>query len=150
MHDDPPPTLILAEEIIAVAKRRVETGRIRVSVRTENSEEIAQAELEGETVEVTRVPIDRLVDEAPPVRTEGDVTIFPILEEVLVVEKRLNLREEIHVRRRATRETVETPVTLRRQHAVVERIDPATGLATQEAVSIGPDTSSISKEQPDE
>lgn len=150
MHDDPPQTLFLAGETVTICKQRVETGRVRVSVRTESSEEIAQAELEGETVEVTHVPIDQIVEEAPPVRTEGDVTIFPIIEEVLVVEKRLNLREEIHVRRHATRETVETPVTLRRQHAVVERIDPATGLAAQEAVSIGSDTSSISKEQPDE
>ena len=150
MHNDPPSTLILAEETLTISKQRVKTGRVRISVRTESSEEIARAELEGETVEVTHVPIDQLVDEAPSVRTEGDVTIFPILEEVLVVEKRLNLRGELHVRRRVTRETVEAPVTLRREHAVVERIDPATGLVTQEVISIDPYISSISKEQPNE
>lgn len=152
MHDDPRPRLELIEETAIIDKRRVETGRVRVTVRTEAVEEIARAELEEEAVEVTRVPINRLVDEAPPFRTEGDVTIIPILEEVLVVEKRLNLREEVHIRRRATRETVETPVQLRRQHAVVERIDPGTGLATREAVTTGPDTSSISisKDQSDD
>ncbi len=56
------------------------------------------------------------------VRTEGDVVIVPVLEEVLVIEKRLVLKEELHVRRQATRETVEVPVTLRKQQGVVERL----------------------------
>src|SRR5215213_786017 len=34
------------------------------------------------------------------------------------------LKEELPIRRRATSETVEVPVTLRKQRAVVERIDP--------------------------
>lgn len=41
-------------------------------------------------------------------------------------------------------------VTLRREHAVIERIDSATGLVKPEAVLIGPDINSISKEKPDE
>ena len=36
--------------------------------------------------------IDQFVDAAPQVRTEGDVTIIPVVEEVLVVEKRLVLK----------------------------------------------------------
>jgi stress response protein YsnF len=56
------------------------------------------------------------------VRTEGDVVIVPVLEEVLVVEKRLVLKEELHIRRDATRENVEVPVTLRKQRAVIERL----------------------------
>jgi stress response protein YsnF len=75
-------------------------------------------------VEVTRVPIARIVETAPEIRTEGDLTIVPVLEEVLVVEKRLMLKEELHIRRRAATETVEVPVTLRKQRAIVERIDP--------------------------
>lgn len=120
-------TLTLAEEVLRVGKRQVVTGRVRVRTETETVETTAGAELEGETVEVTRVPCERYVDAAPPVRTEGDVTILPVVEEVLVVETRLLLKEEIHLRRTATRERVEIPVTLRRQRAVVERIDPATG-----------------------
>lgn len=40
-----------------------------------------------------------------------------------MVEKRLMLREEIHVRQNATTQSVELPVTLRRQRATVERDD---------------------------
>jgi hypothetical protein len=50
------------------------------------------------------------------------VTIVPVLEEVLFVEKRLVLKEELHIRRQATTETVEVPVTLRKQRAIVERV----------------------------
>jgi len=73
-------------------------------------------------VEVTRVPVDRVVDHPPEIRTENDVTIIPILEEVLVVEKRLVLKEELHVRKTNTQDNVELPVQLRKQRAVVERL----------------------------
>jgi hypothetical protein len=55
-----------------------------------------------EEADVRRVPVNRIVTEVPQTRQEGEVTIVPVLEEVLVVEKRLLLKEEIHiVRRRA-------------------------------------------------
>ena len=114
----------LVEETATVGKRQVVTGRVRVQTVTDTIEEVAQANVQRESVEVTRVPIDRMVDTAPEVRTEGDVTILPVVEEVLVVEKRLLLKEELHIRRRVETETVEVPVTLRKQRAVVERETP--------------------------
>ena len=114
----------LAEEIATIAKRQVVTGRVRVQTLTDTIEELAHAEVQRESVEVTRVPIDKVVETAPAIRTEGDVTILPIVEEVLVVEKRLVLKEELHIRRRIETEAVEVPVTLRKQRAVIERLDP--------------------------
>jgi uncharacterized protein (TIGR02271 family) len=114
----------LAEEIATIAKRQVVTGRVRVQTLADTVEELAHAEVQRETVEVTRVPVDRMVESAPEVRTEDDVTIVPVLEEVLVVEKRLVLKEELHIRRRVATETVEVPVTLRKQRAIIERTDP--------------------------
>ncbi|MEE1611904.1 YsnF/AvaK domain-containing protein [Microvirga sp. CF3016] len=114
----------LVEETASVGKRQVVTGRVRVQTVTDTIEELAHADVERETVEVTRVPVDRMVEIAPEIRTEGDVTIVPVLEEVLVVEKRLVLKEELHIRRRVAAETVEVPVTLRKQRAIVERIAP--------------------------
>jgi stress response protein YsnF len=55
------------------------------------------------------------------IRTEGGVTIIPVLEEVLVVEKRLVLKREIRISKRSTSETVKIPVSLRKQRADVER-----------------------------
>jgi stress response protein YsnF len=93
---------------------------VTVRTTTEISEEVARATLEGETVEVTRVPVNREIDVAPSIRTEGDVTIIPVVEEVVVVEKRLVLKEEIHLRRTVTREDIAVPVKLRKQRATVK------------------------------
>jgi uncharacterized protein (TIGR02271 family) len=114
----------LVEETATIGKRQVLAGRVRVQTITDTIEELAHADVQRESVEVTRVPIDKVVETAPEIRTEGDVTILPIVEEVLVVEKRLVLKEELHIRRRVAAETVEVPVTLRKQRAVIEWHDP--------------------------
>jgi len=112
---------LLTEEL-RIEKRSVSTGKVRVHSVVDVIDEVARATLEEQRVEVTRVPVGREVDEAPSVRSEGDVVIVPILEEVLVVEKRLVLKEELHIRRHVTHENVEVPVTLRRQRGVVEHV----------------------------
>jgi stress response protein YsnF len=76
-------------------------------------------ELKSERVTVSRVPINRYVEAPPQVRTEGDVTIIPVLEEVLIVEKKLLLREEIHLQRTTITETVTETVPVRKHRAVV-------------------------------
>ena len=112
----------LAEEELRLDKRQVTRGKVRVRTVVDIVDEIARGSLEEETVEVTRVPVDRVVDQAPEVRTEDGVTIVPILEEVLVVEKRLVLKEELHIRKKITTEEVEIPVELRKQRAIIERV----------------------------
>ncbi len=61
-------------------------------------------------VSVERVPVNRIVDRAPETRQEGDVTIIPVIEEVITVEKRLLLREEVRIRR--SRAEVHQPRTV--------------------------------------
>jgi len=68
---------------------------------------------------------DRQIDTAPDIRNDGDTTIIPVVEERLVVEKRLFLREEIHVHRRRVVTQFRQNVTLRSQDVVVERRDAA-------------------------
>lgn len=90
----------VSREEVEVTTRIVDTGRgVRVSKTvTEQSEEVRET-LWHETVDVQRVPVDRVVAEAPPSRYEGDVLIVPVLEEILVVEKRYRIREELHITR---------------------------------------------------
>ncbi|ANY85022.1 hypothetical protein BB934_43180 (plasmid) [Microvirga ossetica] len=114
--------LPLAEETATVEKRGIVTGKVRVRTVTETLEELTKANLQSESVEVTRVPIDKVVDMAPEIRTEGDLTIVPVLEEVLVVTKQLVLKEELHIRRRVETEAVEVPIKRRKQRAIVERV----------------------------
>lgn len=120
-------TLSLVEERARVGKRQVEGERVRVTTRTEVLEEHVRETLRSDEVEVLRVPVNRTLEPgeaAPAVRTEGNLTIVPVLEEIVVVEKRLLLKEEVHILRDATSETVEVPVALRKQRAVVERTGP--------------------------
>ena len=99
------------------------TGGVKVGTRTEAAETVAKAELDRYRVEVTRVPVGRVVDEAPSARAEGDVTIIPVIEERLVLVKQLFVVEEVRIRHVLEREIVTEAVTLRRQRAVIERLD---------------------------
>ncbi len=112
----------LTEEEVRVEKRQVTTERVRVRTVVEVVQKPVHASLEEETVEVTRVPVGREIDKSPEVRTENGVTIVPVVEEVLVVEKRLVLKEELHIRRTVRTEDVEIPVELRKERVEVERI----------------------------
>jgi len=111
----------LVEEEAIVSKRRVESGRVRVRTRIEEREEWVRADLARDEVQVDRVPVDREIEAVPPIRQEGDVTIVPVVEEVLVVEKRLRLVEEIHLRRTRSHEQISQPVMLAAQRAEIER-----------------------------
>lgn len=116
-----PQAIPIVEEELDVSKRTVRTGTVRVETSTALVDEVASALLQSSDVEVERVPVDREVEVMPEVRTEGDITIVPVMEEVLVVQKRLVLKEELHIKRRVTQERVEVPITLRKQSATVTR-----------------------------
>jgi stress response protein YsnF len=101
----------------------VATGKVRIKTVVDKFEEVIRESLETERVETIHVEIGKEIEPIPSVRTEGETTIIPVVEEVLVVEKRLVLKEEIHIRRLISKDDVEVPVTVRRQRAVVERDD---------------------------
>jgi len=86
-------------------------------------EEIVDEPLLREEVSVERVPVNRVVDRPVPVRHEGDVMIVPVLEEVLYVEKRLLLKEELRISKRRVEEHAPQRVVLRKEEVIVERID---------------------------
>ena len=125
-----PDTLRLWEEQVSFDKERVETGRVRVRVVTREREETVEVPLMSERVEVERVPIGREIDAVPPRRQEGDTTIVPVVEEVVVLQRKLVLREELRLRLVRTTEQHRENVVLRRQEAVIERL-PAQELFPQ-------------------
>jgi uncharacterized protein (TIGR02271 family) len=113
---------VLAEELV-VGKQPYVTGGVRVHRRVHEHEEIVSMPLLKEHVDVRRVVVDREVDGPLPVRQEGDTTVVPIVEEVLVYSKRYVLKEEIHITRTVVQEQHEEKVVLHRQEAEVERLD---------------------------
>jgi len=118
----------VVREELEVGKRKVETGRVRVTKSVREQEEVVDIPLLREHVDVERVPINRYLEGPVESRQEGDTLIIPLVEEVLVVEKRLMLKEELRITRRQVQESRPQRVTLRSEEAVVERVpadDPA-------------------------
>jgi len=120
---DPVEVVPLHVEEVSVDRRKVERD-VRIHVQTVSHEHRIDEPLAHEIIEIERVALDRPVDAIPPTREEGDTTIISVVEEVLVVERRLVLKEEIRLRRVRTIERHRETVTLREQQAVVERADP--------------------------
>jgi uncharacterized protein (TIGR02271 family) len=120
-------TIPITEEELVVGRRTVDLGAVRVSKTTETRQVIVDDPIVTEEVQVERRRIDRPVSsEEPPVtRTEGDTTIFPVLEEVVVVEKRLILREEIRVTRIRQERPSSQEIAVKREQLHVERLPAA-------------------------
>ncbi len=112
----------LAAEELVVDKVVEPADRVRADVRVTERELDVETEVVRETVEVTHVPVARFVDEAPRTRVEGDTTIVPVVREVAFVQKRLLLEEEVHVTKRRVVEPRTARVSVREEHAHVERL----------------------------
>lgn len=115
---------ILAEQL-NIGRERILTGGVRVRKTVHERTETVDEPTLQEQVDVERVPVNRFVAEEPAVRYEGDTMIVPLLEEVLVVEKRLVLREEIRITKRRANVRNPQQIVLRREEAALEAIQPA-------------------------
>jgi uncharacterized protein (TIGR02271 family) len=112
----------LYAEDATVSRQTVETGRVRVAKVTRVRDHFVDELLARTNVEVERVPIGRVIDAMPAVKDEGDLLVVPVVEETVVVERRLVLKEELHIRRVQTTERYRDTVKLRYQTAEVTRI----------------------------
>ena len=120
---DAPAVIPVVEEELVAGAREVKTGSVRVSKHVEEVRKLVTAPAVHDVVEVNRIPVNRVIDSIPQMRQEGDILVIPVVEEELVIQKRLVLKEEIHIRRKRTRERVSKEVTLNREQAIVERLD---------------------------
>ena len=113
----------VVEEVAQVSTHQVETGRVRIVKTVREEEQVIDRPLLREHVDVQRVPVNEFVQQAPPLRVDGETLVIPIVEEVLVVEKRLMLKEELRVTRQRIVEPHEQRITLRTEEARIERLD---------------------------
>lgn len=111
----------LVEESVQIDKRVVETGRVQVRTFVDDEQVHITDALKREIVDVERIAIGQMVDVAPSVREEGEFLIVPIVEERLVIEKRLFLVEELRLRRTTVVVPVEADATRRVMRAEIER-----------------------------
>jgi uncharacterized protein (TIGR02271 family) len=113
-------TFPLHEERLEPVIRDVETGRIQVHKRVEFQPVEFSVDTTRDDVTIERVRVDRPVDAVPEPRQEGDTLILPVVEEVVVTETRLIVREEIRITRRRVTETTPIHASVRREIVDIE------------------------------
>jgi len=119
-------TIPVVAEQLAVGTRTVDTGRgVRIHKTVVTQPVTIDERLGRDEVAIEHVAVDRIVapDEAPTTRYEGDTMIVPILEEVLVVERRVRIKEELHITRIRREERHQEEVVLKAEQLSIERFD---------------------------
>ncbi len=110
----------LVREDVDVSKKIVETGIVRIRKIVREHEEVIDQALLCEQVEVTRVSINRVIDEPVATRYEGELLIVPVLEERVLIQKQWVLKEELHISRRSVTMHQPQRIVVRSEEAIVE------------------------------
>lgn len=118
---DEPMVIPVIQEEITVEKRVIETGKVRISKRIREYEELVDVPLLADHVTVERVPVNLFVEAQPPVRQEGDTIIIPVVEEQIVIQKKLLLVEELRVRKEIVENHLPQTVTLLKEEVEITR-----------------------------
>jgi uncharacterized protein (TIGR02271 family) len=117
-----PVVIPIIEERAIISREVVESGRVRLAKTVHEREEVLEVPLQHEEVLVERVAINQLVPDGAPVpglRYDGDMTIIPVLKEVVVT--RLLIVEEIRVLKRTVSTTHTETLPLRHEEMTIER-----------------------------
>lgn len=109
--------IVVSEEQLQVGKRIVEAGEVRIRKHVEAEQVRESISVMREDVTVERRPVPAGVGLEP--RTEGDTLYVPIVEEEIVVTKRLVAREELVIRKRQVMEEQVIEETLHHERAEV-------------------------------
>lgn len=109
--------VVLSEEELMVGKREVAAGEVVVHKHLEEQVVRQTVPLMREQVDVERRPVPPGVGLEP--RTEDGVMYVPIIEEELVITKRLVAREELVIRKTQVTEDQVVEETLRRERVEV-------------------------------
>jgi uncharacterized protein (TIGR02271 family) len=109
----------VVEEQLAVDKRVVDTGKVRIGKTVDERVAEVDLPLHQDEIDIRRVAVNRVVDTPAQTRQEGDTLIVPVHEEVLV--RQLVLTEELQITKRTHRIDEPQQVVLRRERVSIER-----------------------------
>lgn len=115
---------IIAEGLV-VEKVEHDTGGVRATKSVRERVQVVDEPLLREEVTVERRAVNQVLTTPAQPRQEGDTLIIPVMEEILVVERRLLLKEEIHIHKR--RKEVHDPrrFVVRSEEVTLEQLGPA-------------------------
>ena len=125
LQGDEQRVLPVIEEQLDVRKVTVETGAVRVRKIVHEESRTIDMPLTQEEVSITRVPVNRIVEDKFHSRQEGDTLEIPVFKEVIT--RQLVLLEEVRITTRRHVEYGAQEVSVKREEAVVERYDAESG-----------------------
>ena len=111
----------IIEEKLTVGKRVLDTSKVTLEKHVHEYQETLNVPLAVRSFDIERVMLNQPVQEAPPIRYEGDTTIYPLVEEQLILTTQLILKEELRVTKRDTERRDTRTVTLKRESIEVTR-----------------------------
>lgn len=112
----------VTEEFITVTKEVVETGKVHIRKTVTEENVTVNLPLIQEGYQVERRPGSKeLLTQYPSIRHEGENMIIPVVREVLIVEKRYEVLEELHVIKTKTEVPHLQQVTLLKESVDVKR-----------------------------
>ena len=116
-------TLPVVEEQLRVGKKSVDKGGFRIVKEVDEKTVVIPLATRSTEYSFERVAVNKYVEEPPPVRYEGNTMILSVVEEEVVVQKRLKLVEELRVTT-VEKETLEQKeVILKKERIKVDRIE---------------------------
>src|SRR6185437_6429508 len=119
------PALQLLAENVTISRRSAAGDTVRAETVTRTRDRHIDESLSHVRVEVDRVPIEQPITAVPPIREEGDTTFLSVVEEIIVIERRLILKEEVRIRHVHVTERHRETVSLREQSVEISRVEAA-------------------------
>lgn len=121
-HTDDTKIITVVEEQLKVSKKIVETGKVNISKKVTEQETTVEVPHSQDEYDIERISINQTFETPPPpVRYDGDTMIIPVLKEVLVVEKRYVLTEEIRITKRVIQTQETKNIILSKEEINIER-----------------------------
>jgi uncharacterized protein (TIGR02271 family) len=114
------------QEELHIGKRLIDTGKgVRIHKTVSSREQMIDEPLFHDELEIEHIPVDLPVagSDVPSMRYEGDTLVVPVLEEVLVLQKQLRLKEEVRITRHKREVHAPQSVKVRSEQVTVERFD---------------------------
>jgi uncharacterized protein (TIGR02271 family) len=111
----------LVDESLEVQKQWVQSGQVVVRRTVQTSQQTIPVELQYEEVQVDRVPVHRPLADGEQAQPwwDGEVMVIPVIEEEIVVSKRLVVREEVRIsKRKASRQETVSDIIRHQQVSV--------------------------------
>ncbi|HEX8220820.1 MAG TPA: YsnF/AvaK domain-containing protein [Chloroflexia bacterium] len=112
----------LVDEYLEVRKEWVQSGEVIVRRSVQTSQQTIPVELLHEEVQVDRLPVNRPLAEGEQTQPwwDGEVMVVPVIEEEIVVSKRLVVREEVRISKRKVSRQEEVSDTIRSQQVHID------------------------------